>query len=93
MVAGAFRQLLLCAAALLLVLLLGGADAAPAAAKVAGLPGWAGPLPSPWYSGFLPVGPEKKLHYVFVEAEQDPASKPLLLWLNGGEQISRRAEP
>ena len=38
-------------------------------AKVAGLPGWTGPMPSDWYSGFVSVGATKHLHYVFVEAE------------------------
>ena len=64
------------------------AAAAPGDALVTGLPGWAGPLPSAWFSGFLPVGGRKQLHYVFVEAETSPSTAPLLLWLNGGPGCS-----
>jgi serine carboxypeptidase-like clade II len=28
---------------------------------------------------------KRALFYYFVEAEADPATKPLVLWLNGGE--------
>lgn len=38
------------------------------------------------YSGYVTVDAEKQraLFYYFAEAEVDPASKPLVLWLNGG---------
>lgn len=39
------------------------------------------------YSGYVGVDDKGKraLFYYFVEAEADPATKPLVLWLNGGE--------
>ncbi|KAJ9128973.1 hypothetical protein P3X46_034268 [Hevea brasiliensis] len=42
------------------------------------------------YSGFITIDEkqEKALFYYFVEAETDPASKPLVLWLNGGPGCS-----
>lgn len=38
------------------------------------------------YSGYVTVDKRKQraLFYYFAEAEVDPASKPLVLWLNGG---------
>lgn len=38
------------------------------------------------YSGYVTVDEKKQraLFYYFAEAEVDPASKPLVLWLNGG---------
>lgn len=39
------------------------------------------------FSGYVSVGGQKNhkaLFYYFVEAEINPASKPLVLWLNGG---------
>lgn len=38
------------------------------------------------FSGYVSVDEkeERALFYYFVEAEVDPASKPLVLWLNGG---------
>ena len=43
------------------------------------------------FSGYVTVDNNKKeraLFYYFVEAEIDPASKPLVLWLNGGIKFS-----
>ncbi|KAF9618389.1 hypothetical protein IFM89_001112 [Coptis chinensis] len=42
------------------------------------------------YSGYVTIDVKKKrsLFYYFVEAEMDPASKPLALWLNGGPGCS-----
>lgn len=38
------------------------------------------------FSGYITVDDQKHkaLFYYFVEAEINPASKPLVLWLNGG---------
>ncbi|KAK4256896.1 hypothetical protein QN277_006559 [Acacia crassicarpa] len=42
------------------------------------------------YSGYVTVDDkkDKALFYYFVESETDPASKPLVLWLNGGPGCS-----
>ncbi|XP_052180835.1 serine carboxypeptidase-like 45 isoform X2 [Diospyros lotus] len=42
------------------------------------------------FSGYVTVDGknQKSLFYYFVEAEMDPASKPLVLWLNGGPGCS-----
>lgn len=42
------------------------------------------------YSGYVTVDERKQraLFYYFAEAEKDPASKPLVLWLNGGPGCS-----
>ncbi|XP_062156005.1 serine carboxypeptidase-like 45 isoform X1 [Alnus glutinosa] len=44
----------------------------------------------PQYSGYVTVDDKKQkaLFYYFAEAEVDPASKPLVLWLNGGPGCS-----
>jgi hypothetical protein len=47
------------------------------------LPGWAKPLPSRQYSGYLAVPGDhglKMYHYWFVESESDPATDPVALW-------------
>ncbi|CAJ0558088.1 unnamed protein product, partial [Mesorhabditis spiculigera] len=36
------------------------------------------------YSGYLDATATHKLHYILLEAEWDPSTAPLLLWLNGG---------
>jgi len=88
-----------CVTAAMLLLLLGAATAAASQAGVAqearesalvqSLPGWAGPLPSPHYSGYLPVdGGTKMLHYYLQEADTGARDKPLVLWMNGGPGAS-----
>jgi len=55
------------------------------------LPGWDQPLPSKQYSGYIQVttsSPFKFLHYWFVESENNPATDPVVLWMNGGPGCS-----
>ncbi|XP_024018008.1 serine carboxypeptidase-like 45 [Morus notabilis] len=59
------------------------------AAKIISLPGQP-QVSFQQYSGYITVDESTKrsLFYYFVEAETDPASKPLVLWLNGGPGCS-----
>jgi len=41
-----------------------------------------------FYSGYLSASPVKYFHYIFNEADFNPESKPLVLWLNGGPGCS-----
>ena len=60
----------------------------PAEDRVVHLPGYGAP-PAPQYSGFLDASaaePGTKLHYWFAQAEvPDAATRPTVLWLNGGQ--------
>eukprot|EP00729_Bicosta_minor_P018162 gene18162-2915_t len=69
------------------------APSASAADAVTSLPGWetdnGAPqkMPSPHYSGYLPVGnsaDDRNIHYYLQTAETNPDTAPLVLWLNGG---------
>ncbi|KAL8042762.1 hypothetical protein ABFX02_09G074300 [Erythranthe guttata] len=57
--------------------------------RIARLPGQP-PVDFQQFSGYVSVDEkrEKALFYYFVEAEIDPPSKPLVLWLNGGPGCS-----
>uniref|UniRef100_A0A8C4FFH8 Carboxypeptidase n=1 Tax=Dicentrarchus labrax TaxID=13489 RepID=A0A8C4FFH8_DICLA len=63
-------------------------DAAPAADEVTYLPGLQKQPSFRHYSGYLNVADGKHLHYWFVESQQNPASDPVVLWLNGGPGCS-----
>jgi hypothetical protein len=65
-------------------------EAAVPADEVLSLPGWKGKLPTRQYSGYVEIDEKtgKSLHYWFVESETDPATAPVVLWLNGGPGCS-----
>jgi carboxypeptidase C (cathepsin A) len=54
--------------------------------KISSLPGAEGPIGNQ-YSGYIEVDNShgRKLHYWFVESQGNPATDPLILWLNGGK--------
>ena len=64
--------------------------AAPSQFEVKSLPGWDGPLLSRAWCGFshagLPPSGEGNMffNYIFLEAENDPANAPVIIWYNGG---------
>ncbi|WCJ33314.1 serine carboxypeptidase-like 45 [Euphorbia peplus] len=57
--------------------------------KITSLPGQP-PVSFSQYGGYITIdeSQNRALFYYFVEAETDPASKPLVLWLNGGPGCS-----
>ncbi|KAK1631485.1 hypothetical protein QYE76_005800 [Lolium multiflorum] len=61
-----------------------------AADKIMALPGQPPRVNFDQYSGYVMVSEEhfRELFYYFVEAPYEPASKPLILWLNGGPGCS-----
>lgn len=75
------------AAALLLCSLVGGA---PDEALVESLPGFSGSFPSRHYAGYITADDEDRhtLYYYFVTSSNNPATDPLILWMNGGPGCS-----
>ncbi|XP_038605896.1 lysosomal protective protein [Tachyglossus aculeatus] len=65
-----------------------GTSAAPQEDEIQCLPGLAKQPAFRQFSGYLRVSGTKRLHYWFVEAQRDPQSSPLVLWLNGGPGCS-----
>lgn len=45
-------------------------------------------MPSHSYSGYLEVTATKRLHYMFIESLNDPATDPVVVWFNGGPGCS-----
>uniref|UniRef100_A0ACD5U979 Uncharacterized protein n=1 Tax=Avena sativa TaxID=4498 RepID=A0ACD5U979_AVESA len=74
----------------LLLLLFAVTIAAPEKHLVTQLPGFHGALPSKHYSGYITVDEsnDRRLFYYLVLSERDPASDPVVLWLNGGPGCS-----
>ena len=62
----------------------------PSKFAVKSLPGWTDesgnpkPLPSAWYTGYIPAGTPPSgegtmyFHYIMIESERDPANDPVL---------------
>lgn len=75
---------------MMLALAAASAFTAVARDEVTALPGWNKPLPSKHYSGYLNIDDTngKALHYYFVEAHNNSATAPVLLWMNGGPGCS-----
>lgn len=57
---------------------------------ITSLPGFNGTFPSKQYSGYINVNETngRFLHYWFVESENNPATDPVVLWMNGGPGCS-----
>ncbi|CAH9105392.1 unnamed protein product [Cuscuta epithymum] len=56
--------------------------------QISSLPGQPANVTFRQYSGYVEVRSQRALFYYFVEAETQPDSKPLVLWLNGGPGCS-----
>lgn len=87
---------------LLLTVLFVSVNAQILADKITSLPGYDGPIGNQ-YSGYIEVDPShgyvvqhtekltprsRNLHYWFVESQGNPATDPVVLWLNGGPGCS-----
>lgn len=57
--------------------------------RVLELPGQTFNVSFAHYSGYVTVNEKsgRALFYWFIEAAEDPESKPLVLWLNGGQNL------
>lgn len=68
---------------------IGPQDGLMQADKIDSLPGQAGGVDFDQYAGYVTVDPKagRALFYYFVESSLNSATKPLVLWLNGGKLI------
>ena len=73
----------LCLLAIAALGYLAGVQAAPDADRVPTLPNMT--LSSKYYAGYIDIkDTSKKIHYIFVESQNDPTKDPVVLWTNGG---------
>lgn len=56
--------------------------------QVTSLPGLNDAINFTQYSGYFTVNRGQQLHYWFVESQSNPATDPVILWLNGGPGCS-----
>lgn len=56
--------------------------------EVTRLPGWSKPLKSKIFSGFVELEKGMHEHYVIFESEGNPATDPVIIWMNGGPGAS-----
>ncbi|XP_038692282.1 serine carboxypeptidase-like 45 [Tripterygium wilfordii] len=84
-----YEQWILTAAILLQMFLTSTTESLSEANKILKLPGQP-QVSFQQYAGYVTIDEKQQraLFYYFVEAETDPASKPLVLWLNGGPGCS-----
>ena len=64
------------------------ASCADAGAAFTQLPFASEEMPSASYSGFLNVTETKRLHYVYVESQDNATADPVIVWFNGGPGCS-----
>ncbi|EYC23744.1 hypothetical protein Y032_0015g2811 [Ancylostoma ceylanicum] len=74
--------------AILKLCLLALVTAAPEWELIQSLPNLVEPMRSKQYAGYLNISPVKQLFYWYIESENNPASDPVVLWLNGGPGCS-----
>jgi len=57
--------------------------------EVTSVPGFTGTIPFKQYAGYLSANDgQKQLFYWFVQSQNNPATDPVVLWLNGGPGCS-----
>jgi len=56
--------------------------------RIIKLPGYSKKLASKMYGGYINLDNNKHTYYIFVEAEKNPKTAPIMFWTNGGPGCS-----